>query len=274
MSNRLLCLALTTTLALALVGCSALAPIPEQQPVQPPGDGHAATVVSLASCWPGLPLLRQVVAEAEAQHSDVVYQLIGTHSAQAEVMLRNGEVSLVLIAVPVSDPPKGERIALDLQVPIVPASSLLESIALEDAIALLGGYRLDWSELHAGAGRPEIVVRETGSVGRQVFEATVMANAGITRAARLLPNDGAIIDHVAAHPLAIGIVSRAWLDDRVREVELVPLDGAKPVGQATIAIELLLAPAADAATRDLADSLASRQGRRLIEQRYRLPDAR
>jgi len=273
-SNRLLCLALTATLALALVGCSALAPIPEQEPVQPPGDGHAATVVSLASCWPGLPLLQQVVAEAEAEHPDVVYQLIGTHSAQAEVMLRDGEVSLALIAVPVSDPPKGERIALDRQVLIVPASSLLESIALEDAIALMGGYRLDWSELDAGSGRPDIVVREPGSVGREVFRAAVMANAGITRAARLLPSDGAIVDHVATHPLAIGIVSRAWLDDTVREVEIVPSEGAETVEQATIAIELLIAPGADASALELAESTSSRQGRRLIAEHYDSPTAR
>jgi len=261
-------------MALALVGCSALAPVPEQEPVQPPGDGHTATVVSLASCWPGLPLLRQIVAEAEDQHPEIVYQLLGTHSAQAETMLEQGEVALALIAVPASDPPRGERIALDRQVLIVPASSPLESIALEEAIALLGGYRLDWSELDAGSGRPEIVVREPGSVGREVFREVVMANAGITRAARLLPSDGAIVDHVAENPLAIGIVSSAWLDERVREVEIIPSEGIAAVEQASIAIELLLAPDADAPAIELAESITSRQGRRLIQERYDSADAR
>jgi phosphate transport system substrate-binding protein len=139
--------------------------------------------------------------------------------------------------------------------------------------ALFAGQQLDWSELSARTGQPELVVREPEAVGRQVFERQVMGSARITSAALLMPHDQAIAEYVATHPAAVGLASLGQLDARVRALAL---DGAAPSAEALllgayplgIAYTMLPPEAELVAASAFAAYIQSDQGRAVIAQSY------
>ena len=75
------------------------------------------------------------------------------------------------------------------------------------------------------------VNREQGSGTRFVFESAVMGGYDVTPTSVVMPSSQAVVEYVAQTPGAIGYVSTAWVDDRVR---VLPVEGVLPT-PATIA---------------------------------------
>jgi ABC-type phosphate transport system substrate-binding protein len=266
-------------LAAVCVGCQALAPLPDPNTDSQASPATQILAVPVVACWAGLPLLEDLIAAQNAPVDQVAYQLVGTHSQQAERMVADGRAELAIVAVPLDATGPGVRLALDGLAVIVPGGSAVTALERDELAALFEGYRLDWSELGEGSGRPELVVREGSAVERQLFEQRLLDGRSVTSAARLLPSDQAIVDYVAGHPNAVGLASAAWVDERVRAVaigELLPTaqtigSGAYPL---VVALHLVVGPQASAPAKALAALAQGRTGRAIIARRYALPPTR
>ena len=174
-------------------------------------------------------------------------------------------------------------LALDAIAIIVHRDLPLDGLALSDLAELFAGYIVDWEELGAGHGQPELLSREDGSVVRRFFEETVMGQRAVSTAARVIPHDQGIVEYVSQHPRAIGYASRARMDGPVKPLAL---DGTMPL-PADIQIDrapecegcyplsypllVLISPAAPDDASRLVSFALSDEGRRIIEERYVLP---
>ena len=81
--------------------------------------------------------------------------------------------------------------------------------------------------LGPNAGQPIVVMsREDGSGTRDAFEALVMGDQRVTRAAIVMPGEAAMVDYVARHPEAIGYSSMGAVTPDVRAliVDDIPLN--------------------------------------------------
>jgi phosphate transport system substrate-binding protein len=93
--------------------------------------------------------------------------------------------------------------------------------------------RLDNWELWGGMpGSPQLVSRETASGAAGYFQAWVMREARISLNALVAPSSEAMLAFVAEDSLAVGYVSSAWVDGRVRAIAV---DGVPPVSDAVAA---------------------------------------
>jgi phosphate transport system substrate-binding protein len=197
------------------------------------------TLVRIATCWEALPLMRNQVADYTQQHNDAVFDIVAMNSELARRDYEAGKVDLAVVTEalalsgkplsPADMPP--QALALDAIVVIVPVGNPLTDLPSAEARALFAGQRLDWAELNAGAGQPELVVREPGVIGRLAFERQIMGALRITSAALLLPHDQAVAEYVATHPAAVGLTSLGQLGDQVRALSL---DGAAPSAEALL----------------------------------------
>ena len=101
----------------------------------------------------------------------------------------------------------------------------LSGVTLEQLRQLFRGQVEDW-ELWGGLpGAPQIISREDASGEYGIFQRKVMGDARVALTALLAPTSDAVLQSVGNDPLAVGYVSTAWLDGRVRAVTI---DGIPP----------------------------------------------
>ena len=250
-------------------------------------DGPESVLVRLAVCWEALPLAQDLVAAHVTDASLLSIELIPTHSAEASEIVAADQADLAIVGLPPdfeatdvgSNRLAARPLALNAIGIIVHPASSLKDISTEELSKLYGGYVLDWGELAPGSAiegrRPELVGRDQDSVVTQIFESVVMFQDSVSSAAIIMPHDQAVADYVAEHRAAVGYVSTAYVDDRVR---LVALDGVLPTSAEVVAgryplsypLFLLLSPKAPPeASRLLAYALGSR-GRAIVRRRYAL----
>jgi phosphate transport system substrate-binding protein len=83
---------------------------------------------------------------------------------------------------------------------------------------IFSGTATDWSELGWESQEIVVVSREAGADIRQAFELQVMGQRRITLSARLATSDQAMLAIVANTPGAVGYMSMAATDSRVKTV--------------------------------------------------------
>lgn len=270
-----------------LLGCRrVLQPLDDREPspVQEP-DGPTPVLVRIVACWPAFPLAEDLVAAYAADHPNALIDLAPASSSVARGLVAAGRVDMAIVGeMPDSRGPTrssrddssslvSEPLALDAIGVIVHADSSLREVSVAELASLFAGYRLDWEELGAGQGRPEILIREEGSAMRRAFDEIVMGQQTVSSASVVLPHDNAILEYVAEHPRAIGYLSKAYVDDRVR---LVAIDGFEPTrdeirrGRYPLVypLAILLSPKAPAEASCLSSFALSSKGRDIVEQRY------
>jgi phosphate transport system substrate-binding protein len=280
--------------ALALVGAvlcagcrNALIPLPQSAQVAQ-GERGEPVLVRIAACWPSVPLVESLIAAYGADDANLSFDLIPTTSPVALAMLGAGQVELAIVGylpdaeqlAPLSgaghQAPESRILALDTVGVIVPQASPLRAISRADLAALFAGQRLDWSELGAGQGRPDLVSLGQGSTVRGVVEREVMGELAISSAAIIMPHDGGVVDYVATHAGAVGYASLAYADERVRALAL---DGVAPTANEarsgryplTHPLVALYLPHPLREALALLDLAQSSRGRVLIEKRYAVP---
>ena len=269
---------------LPLGGCQVLlgpldptAPVANQYPPQP------LELATLATCSAGEPLAR-ALSQAYSANSDdqipVSLNVIVSSSSLVAEWVRAGRADLGILAVAGSASQEmtgsalagldAHPLAADALAIIVHQSNPLAGIARDDLRALYAGEIADWEILGGQQGAPELVSRESGAVSRTAFVERIMGGAALSSTTALIPRDDAIVDWVAAHPLAVSYVASVLVDQRVVAISL---DGVEPTpdqvqaGRYPLVQSLVLVSGADgqATSAALAAFLQTRQGRRLVQ---------
>ncbi|MFO7917689.1 MAG: substrate-binding domain-containing protein [Anaerolineae bacterium] len=270
-------------LVLMLLGCErVLVPLHEQETSLGQGDaGEDSILLRMAVCWAGLPLARDLAAAYTAENPRVSTDIVTCDTAVAHDLFASGQVDLAIVSETRGCRGNGDSasavLALDALVVVVPRRSSLNGVARDELSALFGGYYLDWQELSAGHGQPELVVREADSMARELFASYVMEERTVSSAALVMPHDRAVLEHVAQEANAVGYISRAYVDEGVK---VLAIDGVAPTREAIQEGEYplvycLRVRASDAGSREATDFVSfmrSRKGQRLIADRYVIPD--
>lgn len=269
---------------LLMMACARLFTPLDQQQAHLESDPAARepVLIRLATCWAGLPLAEEATAAYSTRYPHVSFIVEPATSEAASRMLSEGQADVAILAdgsaglQTGSEGTGGRLLALDALCIVVGQGSPLEDISREELALLFGGYRLDWGELEAGSGQPEIVVLLGESASARLFQRVVMGQETITTAALVMPHDRGVLEHVAAHPRAVGYLSRAYADERVK---VLALDGVRPEAREiregryplayALTAHLVAQPSEEAAA--FVAFLSSAEGRRLIERRYVLP---
>ncbi len=254
--------------------------------VRPSAHPEEATSPSpwrIAASWGAKPLVERLLQAYRAQGRWANAEVIPCIDRRAEEMVASGEAEMAFIIRPAAPMPERagasesevREVALargGLALVVHPSMPLAQ-IAPEDLAALYEGFVVDWAALGGPQGAPEIISRPEGDVAREVFEKAVMPGRALTSAALLLPHDEAVLDYVSKHPLAIGYVSSALVDERVKVISLGGLlpsvrtlaQGRYPL---TFTLALLTRAEAPAEAVRFASFVRGGQARRLIAERY------
>ncbi|NLG48973.1 MAG: hypothetical protein GX552_02535 [Chloroflexi bacterium] len=226
-------LGLALALLLLSVGCQTFVP-PDREQMQTGAETQPeeAALLRVATCWAGLPLAEQAASALMESNHSLSIDVIPTTSALAEQLVREGaaDIALVVANLPPNIQQQGldqryaplsaRLLALDAVAVIVPKDAPLTDLSQEQMTRLFAGRVVDWSELNAGSGQPEIVVPQTATTGRALFEQAYLSDQPLSTTALLMPHDQGIVDYVAEHPNAIGYVSAAYLDERVKTIRI------------------------------------------------------
>ncbi len=171
------------------------------------------------------PLLRDLAQAFSSQHPDVSLDIQGGDTALGLELLTRGEVDMAAASWLPTDMPTHQvatPIAWDGLAIIVHPDNPLEELTLLQLRQLFAGWASRWQDVGAPVVEEEGVLtiqmlsREDGSGTRAVFEQQVMGGERVTFAARVMPTSQAVVDYVADHPNAIGYVSMALADSRVK----------------------------------------------------------
>jgi hypothetical protein len=105
---------------------------------------------------------------------------------------------------------------------VVHTNNPVDALSEEVIKGIFSGRITRWNEI-SGASQPIQVwtYPEEEQVNR-IFDSTIMAGGAITSHALLAPNAAAMLEAISGDPNAIGYLPRAWIQDSVRVVELVP----------------------------------------------------
>ncbi|MGI5915859.1 MAG: substrate-binding domain-containing protein [Anaerolineae bacterium] len=272
------------SMALVLSAChEVLVPLHQQAPATEETEEEAPALMRVAACWAALPMVEDLAAAYAVRDPYLTIDVVPANSMTARSMLEAGQVDVAIVAedpdARAARPRQGftsRVLALDAVTVVVNRRSPLTGLSTAQLMGLYTGDYYDWSQLGAGEGRPEVVVRDEGSMLRGVFEAAVMEQRQPASTAVVMPHDRGVIEYVAGHPNAIGYVSRAYVGQGVKSIAV---DGVAPTPQALqrqgymmwYTLEALAPSNATLhATRFLAFAQSSR-GRNVIEQRYVLP---
>lgn len=285
-----LCRALLAILCLLLVGCREMVRPLDLRADDVEVASENPVLVRVAVCWSALPLaedLTQLYGDAQSKVTAqrVSFDIIPGNSENtlermvsggADLAIVGGQPDAATLARSKDVRLETRVLALDAIAVVVPADAPLTNLSRDELAGLLTGRYGDWQELGVGSGAPEPVIREEGAATRVLVVTNLLGQESFASTALILPNDQAIVDYVAKHPLAVGYASVAWVDDRVR---VLPIDGVQPTdammrrGRYPLSLPLV-AVVPSPAPRPVADLLnlaTTSRGRLAIDRHYTLP---
>jgi len=185
------------------------------------------------------PLLVQLAAAFGEQEPAVSIDVTAAGSQFGLDSLRAGEAELAFVswlpadraASPLEPNWRPTMIARDGVAVIVHPSNPVSGVGLLQLRDLFGGKGYDWSAL-GGMARPgtvQPVSREEGSGTRAAFEALAMEGQRVTPRAVVATSADEVLQYVATHPEAIGYLSAALANERVK---VLTLEGEGPTPEA------------------------------------------
>ena len=245
-----------------------------------PGDEPA--LVRVAACWAALPLVSELVAEYGRLNPRTSFDVVSVDSDVACDLLATGQADVAVVGVdPATSTERDDgllarALAIDAVAVVAHPALGISELTAGQLEALYAGEYLRWDELDGASEAVEVLVHAPGSMERDVFDRVVMGDTEVSSFAVIVPHDRAVIEYVAGHPGAIGYVSSAYVDERVR---VIAVDGRRPTaievrsGRYPLGYPLVLLTPSDAAReaeRWIAHALGNR-GRQVIERRYTAP---
>lgn len=221
------------------------------------------TVLRIAGSTAMQPVLYDLTTAFTRQHPTILFELIGGDSATGEEQVMAGQVDLAastLISPTVADsagqsarPSAAIRIPIGLDglTIIVHPANPVAKLTMTQVQALYNGRILTWEEVGGPALAVRLISREEGSGNRQLFDTRIMGEERVSLTAVVMSTSRDVVDDVAAHPDAIGYVSRAYVS--------AALDQASQVNSSTAGTQAQTVKAPAVKVVALADQLPTPQ---------------
>lgn len=226
----------------------------------------------LVACDPCGSLVRDLAAAYENERTWVTIETEVFNATVVEAQLRSRAADLIALpSTPSAQLPSWSvPFATNAVVIVIHPAVPTEAVDTPQLREIFRGRIGEWSD-----GTPiQLVSRETGASTRTIFEDRVMEEHDVALTAVVMPSDEDVLAYVAATPGAIGYVSLAQLDDRVRPLSV---DGIRPtptnVNEYSLSFALYLtAPSEpEGETRAFIEWTLSPAGRQRINQSLGLP---
>ncbi len=243
-----------------------------------PGQPATPVYLKAAGSTAMAPLMRDLAQAYGQRHRYTSIDVEGGGSTLGLEMAGEGLVDFGLVSREVSDdeklnPQTGQQrlwatvIARDGIAIVVHPGNPLPGLTLLQLRDVFYGRVFDWQDTGGTAGEIVVISREDGSGTRQAFEERVMGGRRVTPTAVVMPGSQAVVDYVAAHPLAVGYVSMGYLSPGVRALPiesltptpenvrsgeyhltrpLVVVTGRQPAGEVRAFLDFALSPAGQA----------------------------
>jgi phosphate transport system substrate-binding protein len=265
-------------LSLALASCRA----PVYTPTATP-QSVSVTVLATTSTY--------TLLEALANGYSLSGMRVALHSASASwdavrQQLEAGAAPFALTTYLAPDSPLwAAQIGQDGIAVITHPDNPVPALALDKLSRIFQGRITNWNQVGGPNLTIQVISRESGADTRQAFQALVMGDARTTLNARLALSSQSMVTLVAADPGAIGYVSMALADSRVRVIPIAAA-GATPVlptpdtvnsGLYPLRTPILVVgpqpPAESSPYRDWFAWMQSEAGQNIVRQKYgRRPD--
>jgi len=216
---------------------------------QPPTVTRELVTLRLVAADSCGPLAEELAAAYEEARPWVTVQVEVFNAAVAERTLRAGGADLALLSwlqeSADDEPLWSQKFAHDGVAVIVHPATPFAETGLAHLQAIFRGQVQEW-----GGMVLTVVSREEGSGTRVTFEGVVLGSYDVTPTSVVMPSSEAVVEYVAQTPGALGYVSMAWVDERVR---VLPVEGILPTpdalsdGSYPLSYPLYLAAAAEPA---------------------------
>jgi phosphate transport system substrate-binding protein len=198
---------------------------------------YAASTVRVVCPESLVPAVRTSISDFQKTQPQVEVTVLPRADALALRALQQGDAEVaVLTWLPASMPDEAwiQPVARDGLAIVVHPQNGLPGVTLDQLQALYQGQVADWAPWGGLPGAPQLVSREDSSGASSFFQAWVMRDARVSLNALMAPSSETVLQFVGSDPLAVGYVSTAWLDERVRALAV---DGVPPA-QETLAAGL------------------------------------
>ncbi len=223
-----------------------------------------------------LPLMTDLAAAYHGRRAYVAVEVSGGGSALGKELVEAGQVDIGMVSWPSGEVPVGLQttvVARDAIALIVHPTNPITRLTLIEARDVFTGRLDNWQQLGSVSLPVQVISREDGSGTRAAFEAMTMQGRRVTPMALVIPGSEAVVDHVARDPQGIGYVSAAYVDDRVKSLEmegLPPTPDNATSGAYVLTRELaLLTPAhASSELRAFLDFALSPAGQAVVGRRH------
>lgn len=184
-----------------------------------------APVETLRVAYPDTlePLVASLASAYQRADPTVQIVLVQRADTLALQALEAGEVDVALLTWMPFEPPQGlwaTPVARDGLAVVVNPQNGIPGLTLDQLRQLFQGQREDWAEWGGLPGAPQVVSREDAAGDYVFFQVRVMGDARVTLTAYLAPTTDAVLDLVGNQPLAVGYMSTARLDGRVRALAI------------------------------------------------------
>ena len=214
-------LVLAAVLAALLAACAMpvrLVPTPTVAP-----SATAAAPVTVACSDSLVPALRGAAAAFHRDRPDIDVTVVSLADTLAHQALQQGDADIAVVTWLSDAVPEGawmQPVSRDGLAVVVNPQNGLPGLTMTQLQDVYQGRLEDWAMWDGLPGPPLLVSRETASGDSAFFQAWVMRDARISLNALVAPSSEAMLQFVADDTLAVGYVSTAWLDGRVRALAI------------------------------------------------------
>lgn len=277
-AGRVLCrvwvAALIVATATACGGQLPLIATPTPDPTFEPGS-----TVAVAAPESFEPALRAVASGYQGVHPEVAVTVLSRADGLALRALHQGEADVAVLTWLPDTLPEGawvRPVARDGLAIVVNPQNGLPGLTMTQLQDLYQGRLEDWADWAGLPGAPQLISRETAAGAYALFQAWVMRDARVSLNALMAPSSEAVLEFVAEDPYAVGYVSSAWVDGRVRALAVNGVPPGKEAVEAglypltrTHFVVTLGEP--DGAVRGLVQWLLAEPGQSLLKAHGWLP---
>ena len=183
---------------------------------QPPGDPAPTPTALRIEITRSLEWLRPAMAECAQQTQGLTLSVQST--AVTDQSLEDGDVLLRWSSLaPASAAPF--EIGKDMLAVIVNPENPVDTLDAAQLKDFYSGQAAVWTDAEgASSGAVQTWVYPAGDDAQLLLTSTLLADLPIATTARIAPNPAAMLEAVAADPLAIGFLPARWLDSTVRQI--------------------------------------------------------
>ncbi|MFZ3080464.1 MAG: hypothetical protein WA109_12355 [Bellilinea sp.] len=184
--------------------------------IQPPGDPASTPMAVRVEITNSLEWLRPGMAECAQQTPGLTLSVRST--VVEEQSLEDSDVLLRWSSLaPASAVPF--EIGKDSLMVIVNPDNPVDTLDVAQVKDFYTEQATDWIDAEgAFLGAVQAWVYPAGDDAQSLLSSTLLADSPIATTARIAPNPAAMLEAVAADPLAIGFLPARWLDSTVRQI--------------------------------------------------------